>query len=114
MSAVSTSAGVAPRAVLRWGSLPVWLRKALLLAAIVGVWQAYVSLSHISHLLWASPWQTARTFGTGWWDGSLAGPTWTTLQILFQSVGIGVGIAVAFTILAALSTLWTDLLELLT
>ena len=115
MAAVSTSPATAPRpAAWGWTALPAWLRKALLLAAIVGVWQAYVSLGHVSHFLWATPWQTGRTFVTGWSDGSLAGPTWTTLQILLESVGIGAGIAVAFTVFAALSKPGADLLELLT
>ena len=113
MSAVSTSAPAA-RLAWRWGRLPVWVRKGLLLVALLGVWQAYVSFSHVSHLLWAGPWQTARAFESGWRDGSLAGPTWTTLKLLLESVGIGAGIAIVFTVFAALSTLGTDLLELLT
>jgi NitT/TauT family transport system permease protein len=115
MVAVSTSPATARRpAAWRWTTLPAWLRKAILLVALVGVWQAYASLGHVSHFLWATPWQTGRTFVTGWIDGSLAGPTWTTLQILLESVGIGAGIAVAFTVFAALSRPGADLLELLT
>ena len=115
MAAVSTSAAIAPRSTgWGWTTLPPWLRKTILLVALVGVWQAYVSLGHVSHLLWATPWQTGRAFVTGWTDGSLAGPTWTTLRILLESVGIGAGIAVAFTVFATLSSMGEDLLELLT
>jgi NitT/TauT family transport system permease protein len=113
VATVATSAP-APRLAWRWGRLPVWVRKALLLVVLLGVWQAYVSLSHVSHLLWAGPWQTARAFESGWRDGSLAGPTWTTLKLLLESVGLGAGIADVVTEFAALSTLGTDLLELLT
>jgi len=115
MAAVSSSPAIVGRSRRwSWTTPPSWLRKTILLVALIGVWQAYVSLGHVSHLLWATPWQTARAFATGWRDGSLAGPTWTTLQILLQSVGIGAGIAVAFTIFAALSSVGEDLLELLT
>ena len=115
MAAVSTSPATARRpAAWGWTTLPAWLRKAILLVALVGVWQSYVSLGHVSPFLWATPWQTGRTFVTGWSDGSLAGPTWATLQLLLESVGIGAGIAVAFTVVAALSRPGADLLELLT
>jgi NitT/TauT family transport system permease protein len=115
MSAVSTSPALARLAQKRrWTTPPSWVRKLILLAVLIGVWQAYVSLGHVSHLLWATPWQTAHAFVSGWSDGSLGGPTWTTLQILLESVGIGAGVAVAFTIFATLSRVGEDLLELLT
>ena len=112
MSAASATA--APRLPLGWTRLPVWVRKGILLVALVGVWEAYVALSHINHLLFASPWQTLHAFANGWADGSLAGPTWTTLRILLEAFGIGLGVALGFTVLATLSALGTDLLELLT
>ncbi|HKB94374.1 MAG TPA: ABC transporter permease [Gaiellaceae bacterium] len=90
------------------------LRKAILLALLVGVWEAYVATSHVDHLLFASPWQTVHAFAAGWADGSLAGPTWTTLRILLESFGIGLGVALGFTVMATLSTIGTDLLDLLT
>jgi len=114
MTAASTSAPAVPRPAWGWRRLPGWLRKGLLLAALIGAWQAYVDVSGVSHLLWATPWQTVRTFASGWSDGSLAGPTWTTLRILLESVGIGAGVGLAFTVAAALSSVGADLLELLT
>ena len=113
MSAVTTSARL-PRRMAGWSSLPAPVRKAVLLLALVGLWQSYVGFSHVNHLLFASPWQTARTFEHDWLNGTLAGPTWTTLQLLLQGVGIGAGIAVAFTVAATLSQAGTDLLDLLT
>jgi sulfonate transport system permease protein len=93
---------------------PSVVRKAILFAGLVGVWEAYVATSDINHLLFASPWQTVHAFADGWADGSLAGPTWTTLRILLESFGLGLGVALGFTVLATLATLGTDLLELLT
>ena len=109
MTAVSTSAP-------RLGRLQLGrpARKLLLLALLVGAWQLYISAGHVSPLLFASPWQTARTFATDWANGKLAGPTWTTLQILIEGVAIGVALALVFTVLATLTTLGEDLLELLT
>jgi len=114
MSALPASAAPPARLPLGWARLPAWLRKGTLLVLLVGVWEAYVRFSHINHLLFASPWQTVHAFGAGWADGSLAGPTWTTLRILLEAFGMGLGVALGFTVLAALSTFGTDLLELLT
>jgi NitT/TauT family transport system permease protein len=100
-----------PRA-LGWSALPGWLRKALLLALLIGIWEAYVGITHVSHLLFASPWQTASAFATDWTNGSLAGPTWTTLRMLLEGTAIGIGIAVVLTVLATLSTFGQDLLSL--
>ncbi len=114
--AASASVPALPRArpLGAWARLPVWLRRALLLAGVVGVWQAYVSLKHVNPLLFASPWATAKAFGSGWADGSLADPTWTTLQILTKGIGIGIAVAAAFTLFATVSTVGEDLLTLLT
>ncbi len=82
----------------------------------VGVWQAYVSVQpRQPPALRDARGRRATTFGTGWADGSLAGPTWTTLRILLEGIGIGVGDrARASRCFATLSTFGTDLLELLT
>ncbi len=102
------------RRSVRWAALPPLLRYVLLLALLVGVWQAYVSVSHVNHLLFATPWQTTSTLWTDWTNGSLAGPTWTTLRILLEGIGIGIAIAVVLTVFATLSTVGADLLALLT
>lgn len=99
-----------------WSRLPVWLRRLILLAAIVGLWQAYSSWSEFggNELLFASPADTARAFWNGWRDGSLATATWETLRILLIGVGIGALIAAVFTVLATLSQVGEDILLLLT
>ncbi len=103
-----------PNQGLRWSALPATLRRGLLLVLLIGVWQAYVSVSHVSPLLFASPWQTATALWDDWTNGSLAGPTWTTLRILLEGVGIGIAIAIVLTVFATLSTVGADLLALLT
>lgn len=102
------------RRTVKWGSLPPLLRRTVLLIALVGVWQAYVSITHVSHLLFASPWQTTTTLWADWTNGALAGPTWTTLRILLEGIGIGIGIAIVLTVFATLTTVGSDLLALLT
>ncbi len=115
MTLASTSVARARvRRPVRWAALPPLLRYVLLFAVLVGVWQAYVSVSHVDHLLFATPWQTTSTLWTDWTNGSLAGPTWTTLRILLEGIGIGIAIAVVLTVFATLSTVGADLLALLT
>jgi sulfonate transport system permease protein len=81
---------------------------------LIGVWQAYVSIEHVNPLLFASPWQTAKALWHGFRNGSLAHPTWTTLRILAEGIGIGAAIAVALTTFATLTKVGEDLLILLT
>ena len=100
-------------ALLRWGRLPSPLRYLLLLAALVGVWQAYWVISDVNPLLFAGPRDVADAFWTGWKDGRLAHVTWTTLRILAIGIGIGAVIAVTLTAFAALSQIGADLLRML-
>jgi sulfonate transport system permease protein len=99
-----------PRAI-GWGRLPAWLRRSLIGAVLVLIWHVYAV--HEGPLLVATPWQTLQAFWDGWTDGSLARPTWTTLRILLQGVGIGAFIAVLLTAFATLSLVGEDLLTLL-
>ena len=99
-----------------WSRLPLWLRRVILLAAIIGLWQAYVSWSEFggNPLLFASPADTATAFWNGWRDGSLARATWETMRLLLIGVGIGALIAALFTLFASLSQIGEDILLLLT
>ena len=100
-------------ALVRWGRLPAWLRYAILLAALVGIWQAYVVLRDPSPLLFSGPRAVADAFWTGWKDGTLARVTWTTLKILAIGIGIGAVVALVLTTFAALSQIGEDLLRML-
>ena len=107
---------VRPRARrrLRWGALPTVLRRTLLLGLLVLVWYAYIWVRHPDALSFASPWETAKAFWTGWSDGSLARPTWGTLRLLLEGIGIGALVAGLLTALATLTTFGEDLLVTLT
>jgi len=96
-----------------WLRLPVWVRSAILLALVVGAWQAYVSWSEFggNPQLFASPVETAKTLWNGWLDGSLARPTWETLRVLFIGVGIGALIAAALTLVATLTQVGEELIQ---
>jgi NitT/TauT family transport system permease protein len=114
MATPSVATPARPRgALLRWGRLPAWLRYVLLLAALIGIWQAYKSLSDVDDLLFSSPRDVADAFWTGWTDGTLARTTWTTLKILAVGIGIGALIALTLTVFATLSQIGEDLLRML-
>jgi NitT/TauT family transport system permease protein len=114
MTTTSVAVPTRPRgARLRWGRLPAWLRYLLILAALVGVWQAYGALKDPSPLLFSTPRDAAEAFWTGWRDGTLARVTWTTLRILAVGIGIGALVALVLTTFAALSQIGEDLLRML-
>jgi NitT/TauT family transport system permease protein len=114
MATRSVAVPARPRgSLLRWGRMPAWLRYLLLLAALIGIWQAYKILSDPSPLLFSGPRDTAEAFWTGWSDGTLARTTWTTLRILAVGIGIGALVAVTLVAFAALSQIGEDLLRML-
>jgi NitT/TauT family transport system permease protein len=117
VSTATEAAAVPPRPrAAGWSRLPLWTRRLLLLAVLVGIWQAYVRWSEFggNELLFASPVDTAQAFWDGWRDGSLARATWETLRILLIGTGIGAAIAAVFTLLATLTQVGEDALGLLT
>jgi NitT/TauT family transport system permease protein len=101
-----------PRAA-GWRRLPTFARRGILLAVLIGAWQAYVSFVNPNKLLFSSPVDTGRTFVTGWANGSLANPTWQTLKVLFLGLAIGAAIAAVLAVWASLTTVGDDLLRLL-
>jgi sulfonate transport system permease protein len=118
MATTSVAAPARPRgALLRWGRLPVWVRYALLLAALIGLWQLYVEVKQDEEnfaLLFASPSQVADAFADGVRDGTLTSVTWATLKVLMVGIGIGAAVAAVLTLFATLSKIGDDLLRLLT
>jgi NitT/TauT family transport system permease protein len=114
MATRSVAIPARPRgAWLRWGRLPAWIRYLILLAALIGVWQAYWVIKDPSPLLFAGPRDVAEAFWDGWTDGRLARVTWTTLRLLAIGIGIGALIALVLTAFAALSQVGEDLLRML-
>ena len=105
----------APKARRRgWGALPVGPRRAALVLLLIGLWQAYVSLSGVDPQLVSSPVDVAKAIGTGISSGSLVDATLATLKILVTAMAIGIGIAAVLTTLATWTALGEDLLVLLT
>jgi NitT/TauT family transport system permease protein len=114
MATPSVAVPARPRgARLRWGRLPAPLRYFLVLAALIGIWQAYWVLKDPSALLFSGPRDVADAFWTGWTDGRLARVTWTTLRILALGIGIGALVALTLTAFASLSQIGADLLRML-
>jgi NitT/TauT family transport system permease protein len=97
-----------------WGSLPTGPRRALLLVALVAIWQAYVSISGVNPLLIASPWDVAKALWNGFVDGRLLDATLITLRILLTSMIIGMVVAAVLTTLATWTRIGEDILVLLT
>jgi NitT/TauT family transport system permease protein len=118
LATTSVAAPARPRgALLRWGRLPVWVRYALLLAALIGLWQLYVEVKQDEEnfaLLFASPSQVADAFADGVRDGTLTSVTWATLKVLMVGIGIGAAVAAVLTLFATLTKIGDDLLRLLT
>ena len=110
----STSAAAIPRrpAAFGWARLPAVIRYAAVGALLVAAWHLYAV--HKGPLFMATPWQTVQEFWDGWQNGSLSDPTWTTLRLLLEGIGIGAGIAAVLTAFATLSKIGEDLLLFLT
>ena len=102
-----------PRSV-GWARLPVWVRRGLIFAVLIGLWQAYVSYADPDPLVFVGPWDTLQALWDGWRDGSLARATWETLRLLGIGTGIGALVAAVLTIFATLTKIGEDLLILLT
>jgi len=114
MATRSVAVPARPRgALLRWGRLPAAVRYALLLVALIVIWQAYWVIKEPSPFLFSGPRDVAEAFWDGWRDGNLASVTWTTLKILAVGIGIGAIVALTLTAFAALSQIGEDLLTML-
>lgn len=113
MASATEALATRPRRAVGWASLPTWVRRGILLVALIGAWQAYISLRHPNRLLFASPLATGRTFVKGWANGSLAHPTAETLKLLGLGLLIGAAIAAVLAVWASLTTIGDDFLRLL-
>ncbi len=112
--AASSSAAAIPRrpAAFGWARLPAVIRYPIVGAVLVAAWHLYAI--HKGPLFVATPWQTVQEFWDGWRNGSLSDPTWTTLRLLLEGVGLGAGIAAVLTAFATLSKFGEDVLLFLT
>jgi NitT/TauT family transport system permease protein len=98
----------------RWGNLPMLPRRTLLVLAMLGAWQLYVTVSGVSPLLVVGPVEVGKAMVAGLRDGQLVDATLNTMKILLTAMAIGIGLAAVLTTLATWTRLGEDLLVLLT
>lgn len=104
-----------PRPRVRgWLRFPKTVRYAIVLVVLIGIWQAYVSLSHVSPLLVASPVDVAKQLWTDVLNGKIPDGTLHTLQTLLSGLAIGALIGFAFASFAVFSAVGRDVLAVLT
>ena len=111
---VTGSPPPAMRRYRRWGDLPVGPRRALIILALLGAWQAVVVIFQVNPLLVSPPTEVGLAVLEGFTSGTLAAATATTLKILLGSMLIGMVLAAVFTTLATWTKFGEDLLVLLT
>lgn len=97
-----------------WGDLPTGPRRAIVLVAIIALWQLYVSVLDVNPLLVSSPLAVAEALVSGFAGGQLVDATFTTLRILLTAMLIGMVVAAILTTLATWTTIGEDILVLLT
>lgn len=97
-----------------WARLPVAVRYAVLVAAMLGVWQLYVGVSGVSPLILPGPVEVASAFFESWASGAIIAPTLFTLKVLALAMLVGIAVSAVLTILATWTQIGDDLLTLLT
>ncbi len=93
--------------------MPAAIRYGLLVALLLGIWQAYVSLAHVPPLLFASPVEVAKALVTGFTSGRLPTATLSTLEVLLEGLIVGSVIGFALASFAVFSRFGQDLLVVL-
>lgn len=111
-SAPTVARVAGPATAGSWTRLPAWSRRAIILLVLIGIWQAYASLSGVSPFVFAGPWDVAVAWAGGWADGEMAVSTLTTLRLLGTGMAIGIVLTVLLTVLAATTTIGNDALQL--
>jgi NitT/TauT family transport system permease protein len=95
-----------------WSRLPVWLRRTIVFAALIGIWQLYASASGVSSFVFSGPFEVAKALAEGVGDGEILTSTLTTLRLLGTGMAIGIALTVVLTVLATITTLGDDVLTL--
>ena len=98
---------------MTWSRIPVALRYALLVLAIVVIWQAYVSLWHVNKLLVSSPLDVGAALAEDLRSGKLFAVTFATLQNLMVGMLAGALVGFALASFAVFSKVGHDLLTVL-
>lgn len=103
-----------PRVRDPWLRLPSPLRYAVMLVALLAIWQGYVSLSRVSPLLVGSPIDVARQIAIDIANGKIPSATLHTLETLVTGLVVGAVIGFALASIAVFSPVGRDLLAVLT
>jgi NitT/TauT family transport system permease protein len=98
---------------MKWSRIPVAVRYALLVAAIVLIWQAYVTFSHVNKLLVSSPVDVAVALAGDLRSGQLVSVTLATLKNLVIGMIVGALVGFALASFAVFSKVGHDLLSVL-
>lgn len=111
----ATATGVVEKALTPWEKLYNlgWVRKALILLALAGLWQLYALWLH-NPLLFPTFSGTAESLIRSVAAGELPSRAWNSLRILITGYGIGIALAALLAVLAITSRIGNDLLEALT
>lgn len=105
--------GSGPR-VTWWSKLPTILRRTIVFVVLIAFWQLYVSVKHVSNLIFASPASALAALYDGWKNGQIATATGTTMEVLLIGMGIGLVVGVFFTVVATATTVGRDFVMLMT
>ena len=98
---------------MTWSRIPAAARYALLVLAIVLIWQAYVSLWHVNKLLVSSPLDVGAALAEDLRSGKLFSVTFATLQNLLEGMLAGAVVGFALASFAVFSKVGHDLLTVL-
>lgn len=94
-------------------SIPAAGRYAIILACLIGIWQAYITLAHVPPLLFAAPLDVSRSIVTDVQSGALVTATLHTLQVLLVGIFFGAIIGFALASFAVFSRVGHDILTVL-
>jgi NitT/TauT family transport system permease protein len=97
-----------------WSRLPTWLRRTIVFVVLVAFWQVYVSVKHVSHLVFSSPASAISALVDGWRNGQIASATGTTMEVLVIGMAIGLVVGLLFTVAATVTTVGKDFVMMMT
>lgn len=103
-------------------TLPAWrrvwgnagFRKILVVAFVLGAWQAYTVIWDVQPLVFPSVVDTVRALVASVLDGELLARVWTSMKVLLTGYAIGMGLAGVLTVFAVTTRFGGDVLSTLT
>lgn len=96
-----------------WTGLPAALRYAIIVIALIALWQGYITFERVPPLLFASPAAVGQALVTDLGNGQLETITLHTLQVLLVGIFFGSFVGFALASFAVFSKFGHDLLTVL-